>query len=72
MAGYSRLIGIEEVGTALKAIRREIVDPTIASHRGRIVKTTGYGCWWSVKRHPELPPLRHEELSPAWLHDLGC
>jgi hypothetical protein len=28
--------------------------------------------WWVyVKRHPELPPLRHEELPPAWLHSLG-
>jgi hypothetical protein len=25
----------------------------------------------SVKRHPELPPLRHEELPPPWLHGLG-
>ena len=25
-----------------------------------------------VKRHPELPPLRHEELPPPWVHDLGC
>jgi adenylate cyclase len=41
MAGYSRLMSTDEVGTALKAIRREIVDPTIASHRGRIAKTTG-------------------------------
>lgn len=45
VAGYSRLMGADELGTleALKAIRREIVDPTIASHRGRIVKTTGDG-----------------------------
>ena len=34
-----------EVGTlsALKAIRRELADPTIASHHGRVVKTTGDG-----------------------------
>ena len=45
VAGYSRLMGIDEVGTlaALKAIRREIVDPTIGDHKGRIVKTTGDG-----------------------------
>lgn len=45
VAGYSRLMGIDEVGTlaALKAIRREIVDPIIAAHNGRIVKTTGDG-----------------------------
>src|SRR5271154_7464733 len=45
VAGYSRLMGIDEEGTlaALKACRRELVDPKIAEHRGRIVKTTGDG-----------------------------
>ena len=45
VAGYSRLMGADEVGTlaALKASRREIVDPAIAEHNGRIVKTTGDG-----------------------------
>jgi adenylate cyclase len=45
VAGYSRLMGVDEVGTlsALKAVRREIVDPALAEHHGRIVKTTGDG-----------------------------
>jgi class 3 adenylate cyclase len=45
VAGYSRLIGIDEEGTLarLRAHRRELVDPGIAEHRGRIVKTTGDG-----------------------------
>ena len=45
VAGYSRLMGVDEEGTlaALKAARREIIDPEIAEHRGRIVKTTGDG-----------------------------
>jgi adenylate cyclase len=45
VAGYSRLMGIDEEGTlaALKALRRELIDPKIAEHRGRIVKTTGDG-----------------------------
>src|SRR5450631_229032 len=45
VSGYSRLMGIDEEGTlaALKAYRREIIDPKIAEHRGRIVKTTGDG-----------------------------
>ena len=45
VVGYSRLMGIDEVGTlaALKAHRREVVDPAIAEHGGRIVKTTGDG-----------------------------
>jgi adenylate cyclase len=42
VAGYSRLIGADEGGTlqALKAIRAELIDPTIAAHNGRLVKTT--------------------------------
>jgi class 3 adenylate cyclase len=45
IAGYSRLMGEDEEGTlaALKAIRRELADPKIKEHRGRIVKTTGDG-----------------------------
>src|SRR3954468_2328583 len=45
VAGYSRLMGSDEKGTLarLKAVRKTLVDPTIASHRGRIVKTTGDG-----------------------------
>ena len=45
VAGYSRLMGADEEGTLarLKAVRKDLVDPTIAKHRGRIVKTTGDG-----------------------------
>jgi adenylate cyclase len=45
VAGYSRLMGIDEEGThaRLKAYRRELIDPKIAEYRGRIVKTTGDG-----------------------------
>jgi adenylate cyclase len=45
VAGYSRLMGVDEEGTlaTLKAHRRELIDPKIAEHRGRIVKTTGDG-----------------------------
>ena len=45
VVGYSRLMGVDEEGTlaALKAHRRELVDPKVAEHRGRIVKATGDG-----------------------------
>jgi adenylate cyclase len=45
VAGYSRLMGKDEEATlaALKAHRKEVIDPKIAEHRGRIVKTTGDG-----------------------------
>src|SRR5436190_6637956 len=43
--GYSRLVGTDEEGTLerLRAIRKDLIDPVIAAHRGRIVKTTGDG-----------------------------
>ena len=45
VAGYSRLMGADEVGTlaALKAHRKTLIDPKIEEHHGRIVKTTGDG-----------------------------
>ena len=45
VAGYSRLMGRDEGGTlaALKSLRQEVIDPAIASHGGRIVKTMGDG-----------------------------
>jgi adenylate cyclase len=45
IAGYSRLMGIDDEGTLrqLKGHRKELVDPKITEHRGRIVKTTGDG-----------------------------
>jgi adenylate cyclase len=40
VAGYTRLMGADEEGTLerLKALRRDVIDPKIAEHRGRIVK----------------------------------
>src|SRR5437764_2946100 len=45
VAGYSRLIGIDEEGTLerLRSIRAEVIDPNISEHHGRLVKTTGDG-----------------------------
>src|SRR5215471_13656778 len=45
VAGYSRLMEADEEGTLtrLKGIRSELIDPQIAVHHGRIVKTTGDG-----------------------------
>jgi adenylate cyclase len=45
VAGYSRLMGADEEGTLerLTALRHELLDPKIAAHHGRIVKTTGDG-----------------------------
>ena len=45
VAGYSRLMGADEEGTLerLKALRRELLDPKIAKHHGRVIKSTGDG-----------------------------
>ena len=45
IAGYTRLMGIDEEGThaRLRRIVRELIDPSIAEHHGRLVKTTGDG-----------------------------
>ena len=45
VVGYSRLMGIDEAGTLarLKALRRDLIDPNIAAHSGRIVKVMGDG-----------------------------
>ncbi len=45
VVGYSRLIGEDEAGTlaTLKAHRKELIDPTVAKHNGRIVKLMGDG-----------------------------
>jgi adenylate cyclase len=50
VAGCSRLIGSDEGGTlqALKAIRAELIDPTIAAHNGRLV---------TMRRRPYAPAL---------------
>jgi TolB-like protein/class 3 adenylate cyclase len=45
VVGYARLMGADEEGTLehLKALRRELLDPKLGEHHGRIVKTTGDG-----------------------------
>jgi len=45
VAGYWRLMGADEEGTLgrLRALRAELIDPMIAAHNGRLVKTTGDG-----------------------------
>jgi len=45
VAGYSRLMERDEADTLarLRTLRRDLIDPKIAEHKGRIVKTTGDG-----------------------------
>jgi adenylate cyclase len=43
MVGYSRLIGLDDAGTLnrLRALRRDLIDPAIAQHGGRLISTGG-------------------------------
>src|SRR6187397_2684093 len=45
VAGYSKLTGVDEDRTLarLRALRSDLIDPTIALHHGRVVKRTGDG-----------------------------
>jgi len=45
IAGFSRLVGDDEEGTLarLRALRRDLIDPEIGAHRGRIVRVMGDG-----------------------------
>src|SRR5690242_19601023 len=60
VAGYSRLMGADEEGTheRLKALRRELADPKIKEHRGRIVKTTGRRLAHRVRQRRRRGALR--------------
>ena len=78
VAGYSRLMGADEVGTldALKAHLSELILPQVTEHGGRVVKTTGdgllatfaseVGTWPALAQHG---PFQFEEwkLSPGIL-----
>jgi formylglycine-generating enzyme required for sulfatase activity/class 3 adenylate cyclase len=45
IAGYSRLMELDEEGThgRVKRIERDLIEPSISEHHGRLVKTTGDG-----------------------------
>jgi len=45
IAGYSRLMQLDEEGThaRVKRLERELIEPTIREHHGRLIKTTGDG-----------------------------
>ena len=60
VAGYSRLMGADEEGTLarLKVLRRDLLDPKIEEHRGRIVKTTGDGLLAGVRERGRRAALR--------------
>ena len=60
VVGYSRLMGADESGTLaqLKTHRKELIDPKIAEHAGRIVKTTGFWLSSEASSMPSGVPLK--------------
>jgi class 3 adenylate cyclase len=52
VVGYSRLMTVDEAGTlaTLKSLRKNLVDPKIREHNGRIFKVTGDGIFKRGKR----------------------
>ena len=69
VAGYSRLIDADEGDTLtrLKAIRAELIDPTIAAHNGRLVKTTGDAL---LVEFGSVVEVLRWGLVPYWAKDL--
>jgi class 3 adenylate cyclase len=68
VVGYSRLMGIDEVGTpgALRAHRAELIDPTILEHNGRIVKLIGATACSSSSQAPSTPCSALSQFSNVW------
>ena len=61
VVGYSRLAGADEDRTLarLRALRSDLIDPTIAVHHGRVVKRTGDGSHHRVPQRGRRRALRH-------------
>ena len=62
MVGYSRLIGLDDVGTLerLRTLRRDLIDPAIDEHGGRIVNTGGDSLLDGVRQRRRRGALRGE------------
>jgi class 3 adenylate cyclase len=71
VVGYSSLMGLDEAGTLsrLNALRRELIDPTIAAHAGRIVKLMGDG---ALVCGLDSPSKRHQDLGTAIFEPGAC
>ena len=61
VVGYSRLAGADEdrALARLRAIRSDLIDPTIAVHHGRVVKRTGDGALIEFRKRRKRGALRH-------------
>jgi class 3 adenylate cyclase len=73
VVGYSRLMGLDEAGTLsrLNALRRELINPTIAAHSGRIVKLMGDGALVEFASAVDAVTCAIEIQRQVWKHDAG-
>jgi class 3 adenylate cyclase len=81
VVGYSKLAGADEERTLapLRALRSDLIDPTISLHHGRIVKRTsdgdGGGCWVAEVERPyrlARTPLTHRGRAlPSYMNVIG-
>jgi class 3 adenylate cyclase len=73
VVGFSRLMGQDEEGTLarIKQLRRDLIEPKVQEHGGRVFKTTGDGFWAefpspmeAVPRKPSQPRSRRSPPAP--------
>jgi hypothetical protein len=65
MVGFSSLMGRDEEGTLgrIKSLRREVIEPKVKEHHGRIFKTAGDGFLAPVRPQPGRLAYRYTKLS---------
>src|ERR1700723_99714 len=73
VVGYTHLMGLDEAGTlaGLTALRRDLIDPNIAAHSGRIVKLMGDGVLVEFGSAVDAVACAIEIQKPAREHDAG-
>ena len=69
VVGYSRLMGADEAGHAgpkLRHIRKQLAEPLIAEHRGRVVKLTGDGALIEFGSAVDAVDCARSRSNEAW------
>src|ERR1019366_5326565 len=66
VVGYSRLAGADEdrILARLRALRSDLIDPTVAVHNGRVVKRTGDGSLIEFRSVVGLPKVCANPVCP--------
>ena len=66
IVGYSSLIERDEARTlaSIRAIRAEVINPVLESHKGRVAKLMGEAPSWSSVRSSMQSPVRSRSSRP--------